>query len=164
MNNPPVKLPQEITFDWSPELVKTCARRFILRGSRRTQALLLLLLALGVFCIVQGALGGWILIGFCVWLVSLFVRRYLRTVRFAEQRSDRKVAVHVEPESITFHTSQKESELKWSEIREIWSLPDVLMLFPAGSSDYIALPVAAIGEDVRQFIEGNVKQHGGKVA
>jgi len=107
---------------------------------------------------------GWVLIGLSVWLVFLFSRQYLRTVKLAEERSDRQVTVRVEPESITFRTSEKESTLKWSQIGEAWSSPDVLMLFPQGSRNYIALPVASLGDDLRQYIETNIRQSGGKVA
>ena len=122
-----------------------------------------LLLAGGIFCLVKGMVAGWILIGLSVWIAFLFLGQYLRPVKLAEERSDRQVTVRVEPESITFRTSEKESTLKWPEIKEVWSSPDALMLFPQGSRSYIALPVASLGDDLRQYIETNVRQNGGKV-
>lgn len=71
--------------------------------------------------------------------------------------------LRVDPESIFVRTARQESTLKWSEIKELWSSPDVLMLFPQNSPQYIALPVASLGEDLRQYIESNFRQHGGKV-
>ena len=164
VDNPPAKLSQDITYDWSPELVKTCTRRFILRASRRTQSALLLLLALGIFCIAKGAPVGWVMIAFGLVPVFIWLRGYQRSVKLAESRSDREVTVRVDPESMTFRTSEKESTLKWSQIKEAWISPDVLMLFPQGTRQYIALPVASIGEDLKQYIETNIRQNGGKVA
>lgn len=163
MDKPPAKLSQDITFEWSPELIADCTRRYILRKSRRTQSLLLLLLALGVFCLVKGMVAGWILIGVCVWILSLFLRHYLRTIKAAKETSDRKVTLRIDPESIFVRTSQQESTLKWPQIKQLWTSPDVLMLFPQGTSQYIALPVASLGEDLHEYIETNVRQHGGKV-
>lgn len=164
MNNPPAKLSQNITFDFSPELIRTCTRRYILRQSRRTQVLVPLLLAVGIFCLVKGMVAGWILIGVSVWIAILLLGHYLRAVKLVEERADRQVTVRVEPESITFRTSEKESIFKWPEIKQAWSSPDALMLFPQGSRSYIALPVASLGEDLRQYIESNIRQNGGKVS
>lgn len=163
MDKPPAKLSQDITFEWSPGLIATCTRRYILRKSRRTQALVLLLLALGIFCLIKGMAGGWILIGLCLWIPSLFLRNYLRTIKVAKETSDRKVTVRIDPETIFVHTSQEDSTLKWSQINAVWSSADVLMLFPHGRSQYIALPVAPLGNDLRQYIETAVRQSGGKV-
>lgn len=88
----------------------------------------------------------------------------MRAVTPADERSDRKVTIRVESDSITLRTSQKESTLKWSEIKEVWSSPDVLMLFPQGTRQYIAMPVASLGDDLRQYIETNIRQSGGKVS
>lgn len=106
---------------------------------------------------------GWILIGVCVWILSLFLRHYLRTIKAAKETSDRKVTLRIDPESIFVRTSQQESTLKWPQIKQLWTSPDVLMLFPQGTSQYIALPVASLGEDLHEYIETNVRQHGGKV-
>lgn len=123
-----------------------------------------LILAIGIICLAKGIVAGWVFIGVSVWIAVLFLKQYLRAVTPAEEKSDRKVTVRVEAESITFRTSQKESTLKWSEIKEAWSSPDVLMLFPQGTRQYIALPVAPLGDDLREYIETNIKQNGGKVS
>jgi hypothetical protein len=164
MDNPPAKLSQDITFEWSPELLATCARRYLLRQSRRTQVIILLLLALGVFCLVKGMMGGWVLVGLSIWFTFLLSRQYLRAVKLVEEIPDRKVTVRVDPESITFKTSQKESTLKWPQIKEAWSSPDSLMLFPQGTAQYIALPVTPLGEDLQKYIETNIRQNGGKIS
>lgn len=164
MDNPPAKLSQDITYDWSPELIKTSARRYILRQSRQTQVLLPLILVIGIICLAKGIVAGWVFIGVSVWIAVLFLKQYMRAVTPADERSDRKVTIRVESDSITLRTSQKESTLKWSEIKEVWSSPDVLMLFPQGTRQYIAMPVASLGDDLRQYIETNIRQSGGKVS
>ena len=163
VNNPPAKLSQDITYDWSPQLLRISERRYILRKSRRTQVLLPLLLVVGIFFLVKGVVAGWIFIGVSVWIAVLFLKQYLRAVAPADEKSDRQVTVRVEPESITFRTTQKESTFKWPQIKEAWSSPDVLMLFPRESRSYIALPVASLGDDLRQYVETNITQSGGKV-
>lgn len=164
VDNPPAKLSQDITFELSPELVGTCTRRYILRKSRQSQVLLPFLIAIGIFLVVRGVVAGWVFIALGVWVASLFLRHYLRAVKVARERPDRQVTVRVEPEGITFRTSQQESTFKWPQIKEVWSSPDVLMLFPQGGSQYIAVPVASLGDDLRQYIEMNIRQNGGKVA
>jgi hypothetical protein len=53
--------------------------------------------------------------------------------------------------------------IKLSDIKLAWSLPDALMLFPHTKSQYIALPVASLGEDLRQYIVTSIQKNGGKV-
>jgi len=164
VDNPPAKLSQDITYDWSPELVRNCTRRFILRGSRRTQALLLILLAFGIFCLVQGARAGWVLIAFCIVMVLIWVRYYFNAIKVAKERTDRQVTIRVEPDGINFRTSLQESTIKWSLIKDAWIAPDIMLLFLHGSRNYIMLPVASLGDDLRQYIETNIRQNGGKVS
>ncbi len=73
---------------------------------------------------------------------------------------DHRVTVRVEPESITFQTSERSTTLKWSAIKTLWSYPDVLLFFTYDRQTYTAVPVAALGEDLRRFIEEKVREHG----
>ena len=77
---------------------------------------------------------------------------------------DRKVTVRIEPESITFQTSEQTTTMKWSRIKKLWRYPDVLLLFTYDQQTYSMLPAAPLGEDWRRFIEEKVREHGGQVA
>ena len=76
---------------------------------------------------------------------------------------DRHVTVRIEPESITLRTSEHVSTMKWSLIKQVWSFPDVLLLFTYGRANYVGIPVAAIGPESKRYVEDRIRQHGGKV-
>jgi hypothetical protein len=156
---------REITYEWTPELVRIGARRFISRYAGRSLLAFLIVLAIGVAGLVMGDGSGfwWLLAIFPVVYALMWVRYYFRVTKILDEMPDRRITVRVEPETITFQTSEHTSIMKWSLIKKLWIFPDVLLVFPYGRWNYSMIPVAPLGDELKRFIEDKVKEHGGKV-
>jgi len=170
MGTPPTILPRVITYEWSRDLSRAAARRYFSRRFRRP---LIVFSIIGAVCIgglifdprkdMAGAY--WLPLIICLIPVLVFVRVYFKMTRAFEELSDKRVTVRVEPESITFETSESVSTMKWSAIKRLWRFPDVLLIFRYKTADltFSALPVAQLGAEVGRAIEDKVRQHGGQV-
>ena len=55
------------------------------------------------------------------------------------------------------------SELVWSAVTEVWSFPDVLLLF-LSRAQFITLPVADLDAEAQESIVQKAKAHGAKVS
>jgi hypothetical protein len=106
----------------------------------------------------------WLAIGAPAFYVAMWLAYYGRIQKIRQEMPDPRVTLRVEPESITFHTSERTTTLKWSAIKLLWSYPDVLFFFTYDKQIYTAVPVAALGDDLRRFIEEKVREHGKEVA
>ncbi len=165
MSTSPIALPREITYEWSPDLVKLGARRFIIRqAGRRLLVFLGIIAALVAALAFMGEASWWLLAIIALIPPFLWLVYYYRVTRIRYEMPDRRVVVRVEPESITFQTSEHQSTLKWSGIKKLWIFPDVLLLFTYTKQNYSALPTAPLGDELRRYIETKVKESGGEVA
>jgi hypothetical protein len=98
-------------------------------------------------------------------IISVCLHRNREALKLADTMTDRRVIVRVDPDTITFQTSRENSTVKWSSIRELWKFPDVLLLFTDDKRPtYSILPVEALSDDLRRFIQDRVRDHGGDVA
>jgi len=161
---PPV-VPGEATYEWSRDLIRKSVWRFLSRFARPSLVLAIVLLALGIFSMLAGY-SAWmsgLFIGTPFGLGLVWLRYYLMVTRIYDQMRDRRVTVRIEPESITFRTSEHVSTMKWSMIKQAWSFADMLLLFTYGRTNYVGLPVAAIGPELKRYVEERIRQHGGKV-
>jgi hypothetical protein len=156
----------EITYEWTPELVRIGARRFVYRYAGRSLMGFLVVLFIGIAGVVitNGDDFWWLITIIPIGYALIWVRYYLRVTKIADEMPERHVTVRVEAESITFQTSEHTSTMKWSLIKKLWSFPDVMLMFTYGHWNYHLIPVAPLGEELRRFIEDKVKAHGGKVA
>lgn len=156
---------REITFEWTPELVRLGARRFISRYAGRSLVGFLIVLAIGITGLVMGDGSGfwWLITILPVVYALMWIRYYVRVTKILSEMPNRRVTIRVEPETITFQTSEHTSTMKWSLIKKLWSFPDVLLVFIYGRWNYSMIPVAPLGEELKRFIEDKVKEHGGKV-
>lgn len=156
----------EITYEWSPELVCLGTRRFILRYAGRSLVASAVIMVLAIAALIIGRAESfwWIIIILPVIYALIWFGHYRKAVRVCKEMPDRGVTVRIDPEGITFQTSQHTTTMKWSLIRRLWSYPDVLLLFTYTQQTYTILPSAVLGDDTRRFIEEKVREHGGQVA
>ena len=170
MDTPPVILPREIRYEWSRDLSRTAAHRYFSRRFRRSLIVFAIISAVCIAGLIfdpRKDMAGayWLPLIICLVLVLLFVRVYFKTTRTFEELPDKRITVRVEPESITWETSESVSTMKWSAIKRIWKFPDVLLIFRYKTAQvYSALPVSELGAEVSRIIEDKVRQHGGQVA
>jgi hypothetical protein len=164
MSQPTFKLPREITYEWSPELVKLGARRFILRYAGWRPLIssgVIALLAAMLF--LMGSAHWWMIAILSLIPPLLLLTYYVRATRISYAMPDRQIFVRIETESITFQSSEQTSILKWSGIAKLWVFPDVLILFTLTKLNYIAIPVVPLGPELSQFIEIKVREGGGEI-
>ena len=155
---------REISYEWSPDLVRLGTRRFIFRYAGSWVIAFSLIIIFAVMAATgQATSFFWIAIILLIYASAWFAY-YRRALRICREMPDRKITVRIEPETITFQTSEHVTTMKWSRIRKLWSYPDVLLLFTYDSQTYLMLPVAPLGEDGKRFIEEKVREHGGQVA
>ena len=163
--SPPALAPHEATFEWTRDLIRKTVWRFLSRFARRSLVLSIILVALGFLTMLAGfpAWMPWLFIWIPFGIGLVWVRYYFTVTKIYGEMRDRRVTVRIEPESITFRTSEHVSTMKWSMIKRAWSFPDVMLLFAYGRTNYVGLPVAAIGPELKGYVEERIRQHGGKV-
>lgn len=156
---------REISYEWSPELVRLGARRFISRYAGRSFIALAVIMMLAIVALTAGRTESfwWVVILVPVIYASVWFGYYRRAIKVGDDMPDRRVTVRIEPESITFETSEHTTTMKWSRIKKLWRYPDVLLLFTYDQQTYSMLPVAPLGDDGRRFIEEKVREYGGEV-
>jgi hypothetical protein len=156
---------REISFEWSHELVRYATLRFISRYAGGSLIAAAILMIVSIVALVVGRAEGfwWVGIFLPVIYFLIWLGYYMRSVRICDEMPDRKVTVRLDPESITFETSEHSTMMKWSGIRKLWRYSKVLLLFTYDQQTYSMLPVAPLGEDGRRFIEEKVREHGGQV-
>jgi hypothetical protein len=157
---------REITYELSPELVRIGTRRFIFRSAGPSFIFSLIALVIGAAGLIMGgrSVFWWLLtiLPFCHGFI--WVNYYCRMTKKMDEMPDRRITVRSEPDSITFQTSERTSTIKWSYIKKVWKYPDILLLFTNSRMTYTLIPVAPLGEQLKQFIEDKVKEHGGQIA
>jgi YcxB-like protein len=170
MDTPPTILPREIKFEWSRDLSQAAARRYFSRRFRRPLIVFSLISAVCVGGLIfdprKDMAGAYLLpLMICLIPVFLLILVYFKTTRHFEESPDKRITVRVEPESITWESSESVSTMKWSAIKRLWMFPDVLLIFTYKKAQvYSALPVAELGVEVSKTIEDKVRQYGGQVA
>src|SRR5262249_10408395 len=141
----------EVSYEWSAELVRLSTRRFISRYAKRSLILFLAVFAIGIAGLVfaRQSMFWWLVIGTPAFCVGFWGAYYQRMQKIRQELPDHRVSLRVEPESITFATSQRSTTLKWSAIKMLWSYPDMLLFFTYDRQTYTAVPVAALGEELK---------------
>lgn len=95
-----IALPCEITYEWSPDLVKLGARRFILRQAGRRLVVFLCIMAVLVAALAfMGEASWWLLAIVAVFPPFLWLVYHFRVTRIRHEMSDRRVIVRVQPGS-----------------------------------------------------------------
>jgi hypothetical protein len=171
MEIPPIILPRTITYEWSRNLARTAGRRYF---SRRFRNPMILSFIIGAVCTggfifdpredMAGAY--WFPLIPCLALILLYVLAYYRMTRNFEELPDNRITVRVEPESITFETSETISTMKWSAVKKLWKFPDLLLIYRYKKQNAVGvvLPVAPLGAELCRFIEEKIREHGGQVS
>src|SRR5436190_1969000 len=156
---------REISYEWTPQLVRMGTRCFISRYAGNSLIGFLIVWAIGIAGLVMGGGDGfwWLITILPIVYALTWVRYYFRVTKISDEMPARHVTLRVEPESITFQTSEHTSTMKWSLIKKLWSFPDVLLVFTYDRWNYSVIPVAPLGEELTRFIEAKVNEHGGKV-
>ena len=162
---PTADSPRDVTYEWSRDLIRRSVWRFSSRRLGRAIAAVVLLLLLGIASAMAGFATWmpWLFISVAIGVGLVWLRYYLFVTKAYDEMRDRRITVRIEPDTITFRSSEMVSTIKWSLIKQAWSFPDVMLLFIYGRTNYVTLPVAPIGEELRSYVVERIRTHGGKV-
>ena len=158
---------REISYEFSPALVRLAARRFIVRYAGAWLALSIPIMILGVAWLTLGTDQPlwWLAVILPAGFWALWVRHYLTVAKICDTMSDRRISVRVDDDSITLQSADGQATMRWSSIKRLWRFPEVLLLFwHRKDSNYSILPVETLGSELAQFIQDKVREHGGEVA
>ena len=160
---------QEITYEFSPSLVKPAMRQFIWRRAGRSLVAFCVIASLGVLGIVFHLPPGFpwlsaVALGFSLAYGYIWWGYYQNATQACDTMPDSRVTVKLDLDTITFQTSEHTSTLKWSRVKTAWQFPEVLLLFTYTiQSGFSILPVEALGAELQQYIEDRIREHGGEV-
>ena len=162
-------MPFTVTAQYTDELIRLAARRFLVRYALR-DAVVVVLIALFT---VAGWLAfdldwkmpvGVLLFALVLLLIVLFTAmRYIQqsVARFRALK-DTTGSWQFSDDFISTKNELGSSEYRWSLVTEVWRFPEV-WLFLYGTAGYSLLPAAGMSEEAQAFVLERVKAHGGKV-
>jgi hypothetical protein len=167
---PPALLPIEIKFDYSAEVVERANERVRYgtsgKSGRLTGIAGLIMAMFFVGYVLTG--GNWgALMGFlggCVFLIVAGIAAVRAGRRkIARTPSDTMRTVSIAADGMTFRSSGQVFSAEWSNFRELRVFPDFLVFYVYNQVDPRAVPVGALGDDLKKVIETGIREHGGKV-
>lgn len=115
-----------------------------------------------------------LIIGFRQWYVIasvvlsygfllIWMNYYFRSDTAFKSMPDPKIIVSITDDWIEFMSSEHESKLKWNRITEVWTFPDVWLLFIYSEDFLTPIPAEALDDASAAFIKKRVVDSGGKV-
>ena len=159
-----------VTLHYSEALVRRAVGAFWWRttGVRYVVALSLVLLGLclrvadGDRSWVVGLLGAGLALG-VFFAVALYVVHYRGSLaRFRRMRVP-EATLEGGEERLCIRSDVGGSDVVWSAITEVWTFPDVWLLF-LSRAQFITLGTADLDSAARHYIREKVKANGGKIA
>jgi hypothetical protein len=154
---------REITFKYSPELIKFAVWKFWTRsigvggfvGYSVVVVGCLYFLLSGDRSWIVGLLGSVVLLGTGIGISSYFI--YLnRSLEKFKRMDDATAKLHFNDESIGIQSDIGSTELKWKMIEKVWKYPDVWLVFIA-KQGYITLPTASLDNELKEFITSKIE-------
>lgn len=152
----------EITAEFTPQTVKTVARRFILRllGVRYFVALLVMaagltqLVARGVNDWTTGAIAAILLLGVTVPLTLWWKTRSGGLSRL-RRMSTPSVKFVFDENGVTADSDLGSATVGWKSIEKIWEFPEAWLLF-LGKQQYVTVPLPALTGELKELIRAEV--------
>lgn len=156
---------REVSYEWSPELVRLGTRRFIARyaGYSLAASAVFMILAILALSTSRAQWYWWVTAVLPAIYIGSWFEYYRQAISSCYEMDDRRVTVRLGPDLITFSMCDSSSTMKWSCITKIWRYPEVVLLFTHDKYNYSILPTAPLGEDCTRFIQDKVREHGGQV-
>jgi hypothetical protein len=99
-----------------------------------------------------------ILVGGAIYYVNR--HRALATLR---QMAEPIATIDLSDVGISTQSDLGKCEMSWRAITEVWTFPDAWLFFIAKGS-YFTIPTESLTNEVRQFINQKVQEHGGTMA
>jgi hypothetical protein len=155
----------EITADFTPETVKTVARRFVLRFLGVGYFVALAIMTLAIFYLASRRVNEWTTgaIGAVLGMGILFPAfLWWKTERSGLDRLRRMSAPRVkfvfDDRGITADSELGVATVGWKSIEKIWEFPEAWLLF-VGKQQYVTVPLYALTEELKKFIKNEVEKN-----
>ena len=111
---------------------------------------------------VVGLLGA-VLVLAVTFSVALYVTHYRASLGRLRRMRAPEAIIELGEESFRVSSDAGTSELAWSAVTEVWSLPEFLLIF-LSRAQFITIPRADVGADICEVIVGKARAHEARVA
>ena len=156
---------QTITFEYSPELVKQVAGRFVLRQIMRTSVLVIAVGLAGLITLIAGERGWFqgasitVFVGyFLLWFMY-----YRNSIKVAQELTNRTITVKFDEEDVSFESADHLSVVKWPRFKKLQKLNEAWLFHIYADNHYTLVPTSHLDEELKGFIEQKIKRHGGQI-
>jgi hypothetical protein len=155
----------EITAEFTPQTVKTVARRFILRmlGVGYFVALLAMIIWL-VYLVTNrvnewttGAIAAILLLGTAI-PTTVWWKTQANGLSRLRRMSTPRVKFVFDDKGITADSELGAATVGWKSIEKIWEFPEAWLLF-VGRQQYVTVPLAALTEELKTVIKAEVQKN-----
>jgi len=155
---------QEIVAEFTKEIVKTVARRFVLRVLGPSYFVALALAVAGFVYLVCNRVNEWTTgaIGVSLGLGILFpVVLWWKIERSGLGRLRRMSSPHVkfvfDDRGVTADSELGAATIGWKSIENIWEFPEAWLLM-VGKQQYVTLPISALTDELKEMIKTGVNK------
>jgi hypothetical protein len=93
----------------------------------------------------------------------LWYNYYQAIAKVCAGRANKPVVVRLSDRTLTVQVPDWTVGLEWTVIKEMWRLPQALMLFTEDRSWYVLLPLDAMSAEQRAFVQAKVLENKAKV-
>lgn len=155
----------EITAEFTPQTVKTVARRFILRLLGVGYFFALLVMVVGLAHLVANRVNEWttgaiaaiLLIGIAIPLTLWWKTRSSGLSRL-RRMSTPSVKFVFDDKGVTADSELGVATVGWKSIEKIWEFPEAWLLF-VGRQQYVTVPLPALTEELKAIIKAEVQKN-----
>lgn len=152
-----------ITAEYSPELIKTVSRRFVLRflGVGYFIALAVLIIFVGYLTLnkmndwITGALSVVLAFGIVVPFALWWKTERTGLARL-KQMDKPTVKFEFNDKGITADSELGKATVGWKSVEKIWEFPNAWLLF-VGKQQYNTIPTSALSNDLKNFIRAQYR-------
>lgn len=153
-------------YDYTPDLIQRGCKRFMLLSLGWQHGLLLAaLIASSLYMLLTSAHIHWVwlaILAGCIYFIYAWVSYFRRAQHILATMPSNKMQVEIRPQSITIRSSEHETTMKWSRIKQLLMYPDVWLLFTYDLQTYTILPAQLFDSETQQWIQQHIISAGGK--
>jgi hypothetical protein len=154
-----------IEYQYSHDIVRRAAWHFLLRWGRSALVAAVIIMLLGLFEVCRGNVT-WMTVAALLIPLLLPIRwmSYVkRAATVCDAMPDKSVSVTFTEDLVRFHTSEHDSEFKWSLIKALWKFKTEWLLFTYSKENYTLIPTSDLDSELQDFILTKLKENNTKI-
>jgi len=154
-----------IEYQYTNDIARRAAWHFIWRTIRIGLIFAGIVMLVALFRILLGEITGatlGMLFLPLLFLVSgqVFV---IRQMKLCDAMPDKSVSVEFTNDSLSVHTYEHDSELRWCFIRALWRFRTEWLIFMYSGSDYTVIPIPPLDAELQDFMISKIQENRGKI-